>query len=195
MSRHLVVPLVLVVLAASARSQDAPLPPPEKKASSTAAGRHLTEADIKKMETATSLLFIDLAAAKVLDENRSVLDVIKGFSPKAKADALEETVFEAFKRYDPKAKIKIAKFDKKSKKYNENDTYTITGAEYRHALICLDAYFNSEKLEKDAKKRINVEVFGEESEPKGGEKYDSGISRVAQFGHIVLGETISRPRK
>lgn len=159
--------------------------------------KELTEAEVQKMESTTKALFADLVAAKVWDEKRSVLDAFEGINLRegSKAKALDEKVFAAFKKYDPGARVKIARFDAKSKRFNERDTYTVTGAEYRHALVCYDAFFNNEKLGKDAWNRLKMEFFGQESVPKEAAKYQVGIDRLEQFADIVLGEAWSRPRK
>jgi hypothetical protein len=69
---------------------------------------------------------------------------------------------------------------------------TITGAEYRHALICYDAYGNYEQLDEAAQKRINKLIFGQSTEPTEAKKHNAGIDRWNQFGYIVLGEAHRR---
>ena len=136
-----------------------------------AADKDLSEADIYKMESGSKDFVIDLIAAGVW-----------------KKDGDE---YKLFAKYDAKKKFDIPRFDEKERKFLENDTFPITGAEYRRALVAVKALapVNYNKLDDDGKKRVNTEIFGQETKPeKGTDAYKAGIDRVKHLVNIIGGE-------
>jgi len=131
----------------------------------------LSEAEIYKMESGSKDFVIDLIAAGIWTKD------------------CEQ--YQQFKKYDPTAKLNIPRWDETTKKYKVDDTFSITGAEYRRALSAAKAFSNYSKLDDDAQKRVNVELFGQEDKPeKGTEKYDAGIDRVRYLLHVISGEAL-----
>ena len=104
--------------------------------------------------------------------------------------------FALFTLYDPKAAVRVAPYDRVKKDFNLEAVTEISGAEYRRAVATLKAFASYSKLDAEAQRRIDLELFGQETRPaKGTGKHSAGVEKIGKAVEIINGEIVARPAK
>jgi hypothetical protein len=138
-------------------------------AARTEAGEQtLTEAEIYKLESGSKDFLVDLIAAGVWKKG--------------------DDQFNLFNKYAPEARLRIPRVDAAGKPSSERD-FSITGAEFRRAVISAKAYASYAKLDDDGKKRAYREFFGQETRPeRSTAAYKMGLEKMKRATDILRGE-------
>jgi hypothetical protein len=133
----------------------------------------LTDAEIYQIDSEGKDYAIDLFAAGVWTK--------------------ESDEYRQFRRYGPKAEVRIATYDTERRQFTDNYT-VISGAEYRRALAQARSVASYPKLDKEGQARINLAIYGQRTIPeRGSEAHNRGRERIARLAGVVAGERHARP--
>jgi hypothetical protein len=98
-----------------------------------------------------------------------------------------------FAHYNIGYPVKCVKYVEEKKDYG-NEGFIIDGAEYRYNLALMRGFGGYKKLDAEAQKLVNKEIFGQETRPsKDSQAFVDGLHKCLEIQRIIGSEYAARP--